>query len=106
MKWRRPSRSALEEALKKGRVGRHPLMALRHLPIGGATEIAVVTGKRVSPKATVRNLLKRRTLAVARHALPPEGIRAVFLLTPEARKASYQDLLKAAQELIRRALPE
>lgn len=68
----------------------------------GAAQVACVVSKKVSPKATVRNLVKRRCREAARAcALPSHAL--VFTAKAAAAKATYAAVKADVQALVARA---
>ncbi|PKL80432.1 MAG: ribonuclease P protein component [Candidatus Melainabacteria bacterium HGW-Melainabacteria-1] len=91
---------------QQGRSQHQPLLRLVVLKESSSRRLAgFIVSKRVSKKATERNLLKRRLRAAygtLYRDLPP-GCLLLFVARPEARDASYQVLLEQIQTLLLRA---
>lgn len=79
---------------RKGQSAKSRLFRIAWLP-ATRTRIAVVTGRKVSTRAVVRNLLKRRVRAIAAALLPSlRPIELIIQLQPNATATTSFDDLK------------
>ncbi|MBI5470501.1 ribonuclease P protein component [Candidatus Kaiserbacteria bacterium] len=67
-------------------------------------KFAVVVSKKVSPKAVVRNLIKRRTRDALRHKLKnfDKPLLLAFHAKPAARDAAFDDIARDIHALLSR----
>lgn len=69
------------------------------------TQWACVVSKKVSPRATTRNIVKRRCRALLQRATLPKDSRAlVFFAKPTASRASFTEISQDIEFLLSRAL--
>lgn len=71
-----------------------------------ASQAACVVSKKVSPRATARNLIKRRCRAALAPLLRghPEPVRIILTAKRAAAGATYAELAEDVRELFERAL--
>jgi ribonuclease P protein component len=80
------------------------LRALKHRP-GQASEptcVGISISLKVSKRAVVRNLIKRRIRAVLRQLLPQfsQGWRIVVVVQPSATECAYEQFLQELKQLL------
>ncbi len=69
------------------------------------TEIAIAVGKKVSPKAVLRNRIKRQTSEAFRLSLPHSSasIVALVALRPTSTPPSFSELKQEVMDFLRKA---
>lgn len=100
----------IEAVYRRGRRLTSPSFGLsyRQVPGGEPTRLAVVVSRRVSLRATKRNLYKRRLWAAARKLrpqLPAQGYQLVLTARPAIAQATSQALTLELQALWHRLTP-
>lgn len=91
---------------KRGGGANGPAFSVRYLSNGlGRTRLGFVVGLKVSKKAVVRNLLKRRMREVIRPLLPSVAVGAdiAVIAKPAAANLSFDDVRKNLVLLFERA---
>lgn len=68
---------------------------------GNLSRIAVIVDKKVSKKAVLRNLLKRRTRSLLRSFTLPAG-DSVIRLYPGTEETSFEELGKALEQCLQK----
>ncbi|OGG40221.1 hypothetical protein A3A21_02500 [Candidatus Jorgensenbacteria bacterium RIFCSPLOWO2_01_FULL_45_25b] len=61
----------------------------------GAPPLFIVVGKKIFPKATARNLIKRRLRAIMRPVLQERKEAFTIIVQKEAKEMSFQELKEA-----------
>ncbi len=97
-------RSDFLELRKRGSSRSHPLLVLRSVSNGiDSSRIAVAVSRRVSPKAVIRNRVRRRLKESVRQMPVKAGWDLLFTARPAAAKTGFTDLSEAARRLLSRA---
>ena len=93
-----------DNAYSKGTVVGGPLLVVRHSPNSlDTTRWGFAIGKRLAKHATDRNRTKRRLRASAEQALVIPGIDIIVTARNGAIEATYTDLSRALERILRRA---
>lgn len=102
----RISRSEFQEILKKGRGLHAPHVSLSAVRAQGGkgSAFAFVVSRKVSGKAVVRNLLKRRAHSIVRSGLPRmrSALRGAFFFKKGAAGLSFDELKQEIDSLLLR----
>jgi len=83
-----------ERLFKSGRAAFGRFIGLKYLPNdSGILRATVIVGKKVSKKAVVRNLIKRRLREIIRQDLDlAQSFDLAVIVLPEANKADFSQL--------------
>ena len=82
------------------RVIYHPALTLKYVKPSLRPGLRTAVGTKVSPKATQRNLLKRRLREIWRSLPIPSGVAATIYVKPVALKMSFAELKTAVTKLV------
>lgn len=93
-----------DSAYSEGIVTSGPLLVLRHRPNGGrGSRWGFAVGKRIAPKATARNRLRRRLREAAEQFGVAEGEDLVVTARQAAVSASFAEVKEALELALRKA---
>ena len=96
-------REEFSALLRRGKTFRHPLLTLKALPNRLAFSRAGFLISRKVGKAVVRNTVRRRLREALRLVPLAEGWDILFIASPGAGAAGFQELKGAAREVLSRA---
>lgn len=95
-----------EKVFKKGRAHKNPFFSIKFHPNRvGSVRVGIVVGRKVSPKSTERNKLKRRIRESLKTFLPKikRNIDIVIVSFSRSRDLDFRQIKEDIEDLLKKA---